>query len=1089
MYLLATVVYPVTIEVDAAESKARHGHGRRPNSKNRSPLIAALVAVFIVSGAAGLIYESIWSRYLGLFVGHSAYAQIIVLVIFLGGMSLGAHLASRWSSRWRSPLLWYAGIEFVVGLMAAGFHQMFLVTTAWAYDSVFPSVGGVTLLVIKWAIAGALILPQSILLGATFPLMSAGVIRMGRAHASPGRLLSLLYFANSLGAAAGVLLAGLVLIKLVGLPGSLLFAGCLNMLAGVFVALLARVHERNLALGSRPSALGGQPGAESGEPRAESGEPGAESREPRSREPEWRPLLIVAFGTAVASFVYEIAWIRMLSLVLGSATHSFDLMLSAFILGLALGALWIRKRADRLANPVRFLGIVQWAMGLLAVATLPLYVASFEWMATVIRTVQPNEYGYRVFLSIRYIIALLVMLPATFCAGMTLPLITKVLMRSSTGGAGERAIGAVYAVNTLGSILGVVLAGLVLMPILGLKLLLVFGAVIDIALGVWLVAFGSRPSALGREPSAESREPGRWRFAAGPRLTFPVIASAALLVLLAVTVRFDLGRITSGVYRHGIVERGRDYAFPFYRDGRTATVSVRRSVDGYLTLATNGKPDASMEREWMDSTIAPNRDRQLRRDIATQLLLPIITLAHAPRAANVAIIGHGSGMSSHVLLGSPDVREAVTIEIEPEMVAASRLFRPTNSRVFDDQRSTFVIDDAKSYFAATGRQFDLILSEPSNPWVSGVSGLFTEEFYRRVKRQLAPGGVFGQWLHLYELSDGLTTSVLAAIDTVFPAYEVFFTSNSDILIVAANGPLPPPQWSVVEYPGIAHDLRHVVPFTVEAFEALRLGGRDVLHPIMLAHGAPNSDFFPVLDLGADRMRFLREDADGYAELTDGRFDVVAALSGRRAGFGTLGATPTPEIARPVALSLGTRIRAMQTLPAAIVAQVPRDEDLRAALYRVDQLEQVSSAARPPADWHAWMDAVVTVDADLHSGTAGVADTAFFQRLRAFAARNGAPVEARAGVDFLQGISAWNWPQAAVASQTLISSADSITWIPDILLRNGAAVAYIMMKDTTGAKHVLQTFAKRTADDFFRERIISSALVYRDSTLRKRRGWQ
>ena len=132
---------------------------------------------------------------------------------------------------------------------------------------------------------------------------------------------------------------------------------------------------------------------------------------------------------------------------------------------------------------------------------------------------------------------------------------------------------------------------------------------------------------------------------------------------------------------------------------------------------------------------------------------------------------------------------------------------------------------------------------------------------------------------------------------------------------------------------------------------------------------------------------------------------------------------------------------------------------------------------------------MTVDEDLHTGTAGVADTAFFGRLRAFAARTGAPVEARAGVDFLHGISAWNWPQAAVAAQTLIASTDSTTWIPDPLLRNGAAVAYIMMKDTTGAKHVLQTFAKRTVDDFFRERIISSALVYRDSTLRKRRGWQ
>src|SRR5204862_6481800 len=139
---------------------------------------------------------------------------------------------------------------------------------------------------------------------------------------------------------------------------------------------------------------------------------------------------------------------------------------------------------------------------------------------------------------------------------------------------------------------------------------------------------------------------------------------------------------------------------------------------------------------------------------------------------NAAVIGQGSGMTSHVLLGSPNLREVVTIEIEPDMIRASRGFRPANHRVFDDPRSIFVIDDAKSYFASSGRKFDIILSEPSNPWVSGVSGLFTHEFYRRVQRQLSDRGVFGQWLHLYELSDGLATSVLAAMDSVFPAYEV-----------------------------------------------------------------------------------------------------------------------------------------------------------------------------------------------------------------------------------------------------------------------------------------------------------------------------
>jgi predicted membrane-bound spermidine synthase len=1036
-------------------------------------LIATLVAVFVLSGAAGLIYESIWSRYLGLFVGHSAYAQIIVLVIFLGGMSLGAHLVGRRSSRLGSPLLWYASVELLVGILALAFHDTFVVVTAGAYQSVFPSLSGVVLTVVKWSIASALILPQSILLGATFPLMSAGVIRLARAVEAPGRLLSLLYFANSIGAAVGVLLAGFVLIRAVGLPGTLLVAGFLNVIAAAVVALIARSHQRRsasegpiVAESTRPSppAMGTGPGAES-----------------PAEAPEWRPLLVVAFGTAIASFVYEIAWIRMLSLVLGSATHSFELMLSAFIFGLALGALWIRTRADLLKDPVRFLGIVQWAMGLLAVATLPLYVASFDWMSGLIQTVQANANGYRAFLVTRYLISLLIMLPATFCAGMTLPLITRVLMRS---GAGERAIGTVYAVNTLGSIAGVILAGLLLMPVLGLKMLLVFGALVDIGLGVWLVASGSRVSALGRE-----RTSSRWRFATGSPLAVPLLATAVFLVLVTIGSRFELARITSGVYRHGVVASRNDYTFPYYRDGRTATVSMRKSADGFITLATNGKPDASMERMWMDTVASKNQRLLLTRDIATQFLMPMITLAHAPRAENAAVIGQGSGMTSHVLLGSPRLRQVVTIEIEPEMIRASRLFRPANSRVFEDPRSKFVIDDAKSYFASSGRKFDIILSEPSNPWVSGVSGLFTREFYARVRGQLTPRGVFGQWLHLYELSDGLATSVLAAIDAEFPFYEVFFTSESDLLIVASNAQLPQPQWGIANYPGIARDLRRVVPLANESFEALRLGGRDVLHPMLLARGAPNSDYFPVLDLGADRMRFMRESASGYESLSSGRFDVVAALSGRREDFGTLAITPTPEIARPAALSLGARVRAMHTLPTSVSALLTRDADLRKALYRIDELDRMTSSARPPADWHAWMDAVVQVDEDLHSGTAGVVDTAFFDRARQFASKAGAPAEARAGIDFLHGIGAWNWPEAAVSARALIASRDTIAWIPDVLLRNGAAVAFIMLHDTAGAKEVLQKFAKRTDEDQFRDHLLGSYLIYQDSAMRRKMGWK
>src|SRR5256714_85073 len=275
-------------------------------------------------------------------------------------------------------------------------------------------------------------------------------------------------------------------------------------------------------------------------------------------------------------------------------------------------------------------------------------------------------------------------------------------------------------------------------------------------------------------------------------------------------------------------------------DDGTGSGVLRKRKTGLVPLPTNGSPAG-----WRDVFFwAPPRPRPphpLERDIATQVLLPVVTLAHNPNARDVAVIGQGSGMTSHLLLGSPNVKPLATIEIEPEMIKASRAFYPANHRVFDDTRATFALDDAKSYFAASGRRFDLILSEPSNPWVSGVSGLFTTEFYRRVRTHLAPGGVFGQWLHLYELDDALAATVLAALDANFPAYEIFFTSNADILIVAGIGRvLPAPDWGVIALPGIVADLRRAVQLTPNALEATRLAGRQFLHPYLAAQSSPNS---------------------------------------------------------------------------------------------------------------------------------------------------------------------------------------------------------------------------------------------------------
>ncbi|HXS52201.1 MAG TPA: fused MFS/spermidine synthase, partial [Usitatibacter sp.] len=377
--------------------------------------LQAVFCLFMVSGFGGLIYESVWTHYLKLFLGHSAYAQTLVLVVFIGGLATGAWAAGRMSSRFANPLRAYAAVELAVGIMALVFHPVFVAATRWGYDVLLPAACAPerAMCAAQWALSALLLAPQSVLIGATFPLVCSAVLRMDP-HA-PGNHISMLYFLNSFGAVVGVIASIFVLIPAFGLPGTLRFAGAVNIALALGAFALARTAPPPFAVAPLEPARG------------------AEATGPRLLA----VLLATALLTGLSSFIYEIVWIRMLSLVLGASTYSFELMLASFILGLALGGLWIRNRIDLVADPVRLLGVVQIVMGVAAAATLPFYNASFDLMAWLLSSVARNGGGFLLFNLGSVAISLLVMLPATFCAGMTLPLITYRLLRSSSG---ERAM-------------------------------------------------------------------------------------------------------------------------------------------------------------------------------------------------------------------------------------------------------------------------------------------------------------------------------------------------------------------------------------------------------------------------------------------------------------------------------------------------------------------------------------------------------------------------------------------------------------------------------------------------------------------------
>ncbi|MEO5676216.1 MAG: fused MFS/spermidine synthase [Usitatibacter sp.] len=800
-----------------------------------------LLVLFLVSGFGGLVYEAIWTHYLKLFLGHAAYAQTVVLVVFIGGLALGAWICARVAERLRNPLRVYALIEAAIGLLSMVFHPLFVATTDWGYATLLPAAcdQATSMCVPQWLLAALLLLPQSVLLGMTFPLVSSAMLRMDTTR--PGHDVAALYFVNSLGAVFGVLAAAFVMVPALGLPGTMKFVGCVNLLLGVCAFLLSR---------NPPSALVIQPVAA---PAAT--EPDAPDAEARLL----RILLATAFVTGLSSFIYEIAWIRMLSLVLGASTHSFEIMLASFIMGLALGGAWVRNRVDAVADTIRYLARVQLAMGAAAALTIPVYVGSFDMMAWLLSSVERNSGGFILFSVASTAIALAVMLPATFCAGMTLPLITSRLLRSPSG---ERSLGLVYAVNTLGSIIGVIIAVHLLLEWIGLRNTLLVGAAVDVGLGIFLLST-LRPR--------------------GAPVRFPAEVVVTIAALVAITVAFDIDprRSASGVFRTGMALLGSSDKVVFHRDGKTATVDV---VDhgSVRAIRTNGKSDAAIG---MGGAPAP--------DEYTMALLAMLPLGHQPQARTAAVIGFGSGMSTATLLASPRLERVDTIEIEPAMVEGARLFRPMVEAAYSDPRSRIVIDDAKSYFARGRQKYDIIVSEPSNPWVSGVASLFTQEFYQRLDAAMNDGAVLSQWIHTYDMDTPTLAAILGAMSTTFPDFIVYAV-DADVIVIARKGGAPGTfQNEVMAFPAMQPVLQRLGLANGDDIRRRAVGSWASLASYFGRLGVPaNSDYFPIVDHRASKTRFTRARVANLRELQNAQVPMMEMLDPGAHAPGSAGPRPS-----------------------------------------------------------------------------------------------------------------------------------------------------------------------------------------------------
>jgi len=424
---------------------------------HRSP---AVIGIFVLSGAAGLIYEIVWSRQLVLVFGNTTQAVSAILTGFFGGMAIGAVIGGRIADRVRSPLRLYGVLEIALVVVVLVTPLTFGLIHE-AYRGIYRSLEGTPwLAVARLALAVLALAPATVMMGATFPALVRHLTRSEAVSEAFGRL----YSANTLGAVAGTLLAGLVLIELFGLSGALRIGAAASGAAGLVALWLARRHPAVEPIAS-PSAAS----------------PAADTRAERRPIP-WLPL-VIAFVSGVTSLGYQVTWTRLLASGTGGLTYVFTVILALFLIGIAFGAAIFNRLRTRIENPVRVLAWTQFAVAVLAMAGLTLVISQP-------RVLDPSQ----PFGSIGLLVtsAIVVVLPVTVVMGLAFPTASE-LLRAGHGRAGE-ASGLLLAANTTGAILGSLVIPFVLMPTIGSPAIVVVLAAMNVALGLAL-AIRARPIA------------------------------------------------------------------------------------------------------------------------------------------------------------------------------------------------------------------------------------------------------------------------------------------------------------------------------------------------------------------------------------------------------------------------------------------------------------------------------------------------------------------------------------------------------------------------------------------------------------------
>lgn len=710
--------------------------------KNKNLFLVFLLSLlFFVSGACGLVYEIVWMRKLGLIFGNTTLAISTVLAAFMAGLGLGSFFFGRYVDRQKEPLRWYAWLEIGIGLFCLATPGIWSLVE-WAYVSIYqtfhPDFWQFS--IIRFVLCFCVLCVPTFFMGGTLPVMTRFVIRDCRQTA---KTVGLLYGLNTLGACAGVLFASFYAIYFFGLKETIFITAGMNIAVGLGALLILRFQKYGDDVPDERSCV-----LQENDAIIEPLDPGLAS------EKHLAKLLLLVFAlSGFTSMAYELCWTKVLALCIGSSVYSFAIMLASFLIGLALGSLLIAAVASRIRINYFLVGLIQVVVALLVIWGVGIF-DQMPFYFLQLFSVFKSHLG--LFQFAKFLLASCVILPPTIFIGCTFAMVAQILNRSvdTTG----QTIGRAYLINTLGCILGSVVAGFVLVPWLGIFKTLVIMVILNFFVGLVLLALSKKT----------------WR----KHQIIGVGALVGLTILMLVSARpWSKGLLTTNIAidpqtylnhsKFEILSSISQNELLYYKEGLSSTVAVKRHQE-VISLSINANIDASSG-----------------SDMYTQLLLGHLPSLFAKRHERALVIGMGSGVTLAALASYP-YREISCVELEKGVVTAAGFFAKENRQALDDPRVKSIVNDGRNHLLVENVQYDVIISEPSSPWMAGVANLFTLEQFRLMKKRLAADGVVCQWLNTYSMSPANIRMIIKTFRSVFPHASLWQTIGADLLLVGSN---------------------------------------------------------------------------------------------------------------------------------------------------------------------------------------------------------------------------------------------------------------------------------------------------------------